>query len=255
MAILESIGIVKNFGGIRALDKLDFEVERGAIFGLIGPNGSGKTTMLNIIAGLLKPTVGNILYKGERIKGLHPHQIAAIGIMRTFQLINIFSNLTAKENIIHSMHLKAKNDFWGSLFNTKGYRGEAVKLSRKAEEILAFLGIEGRQGMSAESLSSGEQRALELGIALAGEPELLLLDEPAAGLNPEEWTRLIKVIQSIQQKGITSIVVEHNMKVVMGLCTRVLVIDCGRKVAEGSPEEIVHNEKVVSIYLGEKEYA
>ena len=255
MAILEVRGIVKDFGGLRALDKLDFEVEQGAIFGIIGPNGSGKTTLLNIITGLLKPTAGNILYKGKIIIGLQPHQIAAIGIMRTFQLISIFSNLTAKENIINGMHLKAKNDFWGSIFNTRGYRREAVKLSRKAEEILAFLGMEERQGTSARSLSPGEQRALEIGIALAGEPELLLLDEPAAGLNPEECTRLIKVIHSIQQNGITSIVVEHNMKVVMGLCTRVLVIDYGRKVVIGSPEEIVHNNKVISIYLGREEYA
>ena len=255
MAILEVREIVKDFGGLRALDKLDFEVEQGAIFGIIGPNGSGKTTMLNIIAGLLKPTAGNILYKGKTIIGLQPNQIAAIGIERTFQLISIFSNLTAEENIINGMHLKAKNDFWGSIFNTRGYRREAVKLSKKAEEIIAFLGLEGREGMSAGSLSPGEQRALELGIALAGEPELLLLDEPAAGLNPEECTRLIKEIQSIQKNGITSIVVEHNMKVVMGLCTRIIVIDYGKKVVVGSPEDIVHNNKVISIYLGREEYA
>lgn len=253
MAMLEVRKVVKNFDGLKALDGLDFEVEQGGIFGLIGPNGSGKTTMLNVIAGLLKPTAGDIIYKKEQITALQPHQIAKKGIMRTFQLISIFSNLTAKENIIHGMHLKTNNNLWGSFFNTKGYRNEMERLSKKADEILTFLGMKGRQDAVSGSLSPAEQRSLELGIALVGEPELLLLDEPAAGLNPEECSKLIKMIQSIQRMGITILVVEHNMKVIMGLCTRVLVIDYGHKVIEGSPEEVAHDEEVISIYLGREE--
>jgi branched-chain amino acid transport system ATP-binding protein len=253
MAMLEVRRVVKNFDGLRAIDGLDFEVEQGDIFGLIGPNGSGKTTMLNVIAGLLKPTAGDIIYKKEQITALRPHQIAEKGIMRTFQLISIFSNLTVKENIIHGMHLKTNNNFWRSFFNTKGYKNEIERLSQKSDEILIFLGMKGRQDAVSGSLSPAEQRSLELGIALAGEPELLLLDEPAAGLNPEECSRLIKMIQSIQRMGITILVVEHNMKVIMGLCTRVLVIDYGHKVIEGTPEEVAHDEEVISIYLGREE--
>ena len=255
MALLDCNRVVKDFGGLRALDSLDFEVEQGAIVGLIGPNGSGKTTLLNVITGVLKPTVGHVVYKGERISGLEPYQIAARGVIRTFQITSIFSNLTARENIIAGRHLKSSSSLWGSFFNTRGYREEEAGLSRKASEILTFLGMKERQSVIAGSLSPAEQRNLEIGIALAGEPELLLLDEPAAGLNPEESTRLVETIQSIQQRGITLAVVEHNMKVIMNLCTRVIVIDYGRKIAEGSPQEIAHNDKVISIYLGRGEYA
>ena len=255
MAILECYRIVKDFAGLRAVDNLDLKVEEGDILGLIGPNGSGKTTLLNVITGLLKPTAGDIMYKGRLITGLEPHQIAAVGIVRTFQITSIFPGLTAEQNIIVASHLRTNNNLSGAIFNTRGYRQEEVKLSQKASEILIFLGMEERKDAIASSLSPAEQRGLEVGIALAGEPELLLLDEPAAGLNPEECVRLIKMIQSIQQRGITLVVVEHNMKVIMNLCTRVIVIDYGHKVAEGSPEEIARNDEVISIYLGREENA
>lgn len=255
MAFLECSGVVKDFGGLRALDNLDFEVEEGVIVGLIGPNGSGKTTFLNIVTGLLKVSAGEILYKGEQITGLKPHQIAARGVIRTFQITSIFSNLTAEENIIHGMHLKTNSNLWGSFFNTRGYRKEEAKLPQRTNEILAFLEMEEKRSIVARNLSPAEQRNLEIGIALAGEPELLLLDEPAAGLNPEECTRIVKTIQSIQQSGMTLVVVEHNMKVIMNLCNRVVVIDYGHKVAEGSPQEIAHTDEVISIYLGRGEHA
>lgn len=255
MAILECCRIVKDFGGLKALDNLDLKVEEGDVLGLIGPNGSGKTTLLNVITGLLKPTAGDIMYKGRLITDLEPHQIAATGIVRTFQTTSIFSGLTAKQNVIVASHLRTNNNISGAIFNTRGYREEEVKLSQKANEILIFLGMEERKDAIASSLSPAEQRGLEVGIALAGEPELILLDEPAAGLNPEECVRLIKMIQSIQQRGIMLVVVEHNMKVIMNLCNRVVVIDYGHKVAEGNPEEIARNDEVISIYLGREENA
>lgn len=251
MAFLECSRVVKDFGGLRALDNLDFEVEEGAIVGLIGPNGSGKTTLLNIITGLSEVSAGHILYKGEQITGLEPHQVAEKGVIRTFQITSLFSNLTAEENIIHGMYLKTNSSLWGSFFSTRGYRKEEARLAQKANEILALFDMGERRSILARNLSPAEQRNLEIGIALAGEPKLLLLDEPAAGLNPEESTRLVETIKSIHQGGITVVVVEHNMKVIMNLCTRVIVIDYGRKIAEGSPHEIAHNDEVISIYLGQ----
>jgi len=255
MLILEANRLSKNFGGLRALDSLDIEIEHGEIFGLIGPNGSGKTTLLNVTTGFLKPEVGDIKYKGKPIKGLQPYEIAARGIIRTFQVATTLSDLTAKENIIAGSYLKTNDTLWGSFFNTRGYKEQKAKMSQKANQVLTFLGMEERRNVLAGNLAPAEQRKLEIGIALAAEPELLLLDEPAAGLNAEECDELLKIVRSIQHEGATIIIVEHNMKVVMNLCTRIMVIDYGRKVAEGSPPEIAHNDEVISIYLGRDVHA
>jgi len=249
MAILEIKELAKDFGGLRALNRLDIDVNEGEILGLVGPNGSGKTTWINVVTGFLKPNAGSIVYKGESIVGLEPFQIAGRGIIRTFQLTSTFSNLTAKENVISGRYLKASSSLVGSFFHSRSYREEEKRLSQKADEILAFLEMEGKGDMIAADMPSVDQRKLEIAIALAGEPELLLLDEPAAGMNPEEQVRVMNMIRSLQQSGIALVVVEHNMRVIMGLCTRIVVMNYGDKIAEGTPEEIANNEEVISVFL------
>jgi len=255
MAILEMHGLSKIFGGLTALNKLDLNIFEGEIFGLVGPNGSGKTTWINIVTGFLKPSAGDILYKGQSIVGLAPYQVAERGIIRTFQLTSIFSNLTAKENIITGRYLKTRHSntgsFLRSIFNTSDYRDEESRLSQKGDEILATVEMEEKGDVTAKNLPTVDQRKLEIAIALAGEPGLLLLDEPAAGMNPEEVDRVMQLIQTLQRSGITLAVIEHNMKVITGICTHVAVINYGNKIAEGTPEEVINNKAVISSYLGE----
>ena len=255
MAILEMQGLTKIFGGLTALNKLDVNIDEGELVGLVGPNGSGKTTWINIVTGFLKPTAGDILYKGQSIVGLEPYQIAERGIIRTFQLTSIFSNLTARENIIASRYLKTRHSnagsFFRSIFYTRDYREEESRLSQKADEVLAIVEMEGKGDVIATNLPTVDQRKLEIAIALAGEPGLLLLDEPASGMNPEEMGRVMQLIQSLQQSGITLAVVEHNMKVITGICTHVVVINFGTKIAEGTAAEVINNEAVISSFLGE----
>lgn len=253
--ILEGKRLSRDFGGLRALHELDIDVRQGEILGLIGPNGSGKTTLINVVTGFLELTAGNLLYKGQSIKDLKPHQIAERGIVRTFQLTSLLPNLTAEENIIAGRHLKTRGSMWsmwGSFFDTRSYRREEMKLRQKAAEILAFTEMEERRDMLARNLPAVEQKALEIAIALAAEPELLLLDEPAAGMNPQEVVKLLGLIQSIQRMGITIVVVEHNMKVIMGVCTRIVVLNYGAKIAEGTPVEISKNDTVIAVYLGSR---
>lgn len=255
MAILEIQGITKIFGGLTALNKLDVNIDEGEIVGLVGPNGSGKTTWINIVSGFLKPTAGDMLYKGQSIVGLEPYQIAERGIIRTFQLTSLFSNLTARENIIAGRYLKTRHSnvgsFFRSIFLTRDYQKEEMRLNQKADEVLAIVEMEGKGDVIATNLPTVDQRKLGIAIALAGEPELLLLDEPAAGMNPEEVDRAMQLIQSLQQSGITLVVVEHNMKVITGICTHVVVINYGTKIAEGTAEEVINNEAVISSFLGE----
>lgn len=255
MVILEMQGLTKEFGGLTALNRLDVNIDEGEIAGLVGPNGSGKTTWINIVTGFLKPTAGDILYKGQSIVGLEPYQIAEMAIIRTFQLTSIFSNLTARENIIASRYLKTRHSnvgsFFRSIFLTRDYQEEESRLSQKADEVLALIEMEGKGDVIAANLPTVDQRKLEIAIALAGEPELLLLDEPASGMNPEEVGRVMQLIQSLQQSGITLVVVEHNMKVITGICTHVVVINYGTKIAEGTAEEVINNKAVISSFLGE----
>jgi len=249
---LEIKGITKDFGGLRALSKVDLEVQEGQIFGLIGPNGSGKTTLLNVITGYFPPTAGLVVYKGTNISGLSPYLIAKRGIVRTFQITSIFPNLTVEENVIAGSYLKTKGSFWGAFFQTRVYRKEEKRLRQKATEILALLRMEEKRNVIAKALGLGEQRRIEIAIALATEPKLLLLDEPAAGLNPTEALELVHVIETIRDRGITLVVVEHNMKVIMQLCSRIAVLDYGSKITEGTPGEVANNENVIRVYLGGK---
>ncbi len=251
MEILKLTGITKDFKGLRALDGVDMDVHKNDIVGLIGPNGSGKTTLINVITGFLPLTAGNIMCKGESITGLKPHEIAQRGVVRTFQLTSVFPDLTVEENIIAGRHLKTGSSVLGSFFHTPSYREEEKRLKQKAGELLAFMRMEEYRDLPAKNLSFGNERKLEIVIALAAEPEVLLMDEPAAGMSPDEQGRLINLIRLIsKQTGITIIIVEHNMKVIMSVCTSIVVLNYGVKLAEGAPEEIARSEEVISAYLG-----
>ena len=250
MPILETKGLVKDFGGLRALDNITLRVEEGEIFGLIGPNGSGKTTMLNVISGFLPPTEGDIVYKNASIAGMKPYHIADQKLIRTFQVTSVFTNLTVEDNILHASHLRTNGTFWGSLFHTPGYRREEERLKQKITDILEFTELSDKRDAVSTNLGAGEQRDLEVAVALAAEPDLLLLDEPAAGMNPEEQAKLMRLIQSVRDRGITVMVIEHNMKVIMGICTRIMCLNFGATIAEGSPQEIASNETVIAAYLG-----
>lgn len=249
--MLEINEVRKDFGGLRALNCVSIEMLEGEILGLIGPNGSGKTTLLNIITGFLPVTSGTIIFKEKVLSGLSPHVIATKGIVRTFQLTSIFPNLTVADNIAVGRYLKAKSSIFGAFLQTKAYKIAEMELRRKVDEILTdFPRLREKRDVIAKNLSLGEQRNLEIVIALATEPELLLLDEPAAGLNPMETQELSNFICSLQQRGVSLLIVEHNMKLVMSLCTRIVVLDYGAKIAEGTPKEIAQNDKVISVYLG-----
>jgi len=256
MVTLETKGLSKMFGALVALDNLDISINDGEIVGLVGPNGSGKTTWINVVSGFLPPTAGSALYKGQSIVGLAPYQIAERGLIRTFQLTSLFPNMTARENLIASRYLKTRHSLLGSyfrsIFRTSGYWEEERKLRRKSDEILAFFQMEDAADIIAANLRSVDQRKLEIAIALSAEPELLLLDEPAAGMNPKEIDGLMLLIQRINQSGITLLVIEHNMKVIMGICTRVVVLNHGSKIADGTCEEVINNKEVISSYLGEE---
>lgn len=254
MEMLSIRGISKAFRGLKALDKVDIDVPQGQVFGLIGPNGSGKTTLLNVITGFLRPTEGQVVYKGEPITGLKPHEVTQRGIARTFQLASVCPNLTVEENIMAGRHLKIRSGTLASLFNTSSYREEETKLKQKARELMAFVEVEERRDVLAKNLAFGDERKLEIAIALATEPGLLLMDEPAAGMNPEEQLRLMGFVRAIaKQLGITVVIIEHNMRVIMGLCSSIAVLDYGVKMAEGTPDEIAHNPKVISVYLGKSQ--
>lgn len=252
MMILETEGLRKDFRGLIALNGVDVNIRQGEILGLIGPNGSGKTTMVNVITGFLKPTAGKITYKGELIGGLEPHQIAKRGIIRTFQLTSIFPDLTVEQNIIRARHLSTSSSFYGSFLGTKGYNKEEAKLKQVVMEILALVKMQEKSNVVARNLPAAQQRMLEIAIAVTARPELLFLDEPASGMNLQEAARTKELIRSLQQMGLTTVIIEHNMKVIMEACSRIIVLNYGIKIAEGTPEEIANNQDVISIYLGKR---
>lgn len=253
MVILEVRDLTKNFEGLVAVDSVSADIFEGEIVGLIGPNGSGKTTLFNLITGFLKPAGGQVIYKGEAITALKAHEIVAKGIARTFQLPSVFPDLTVKENVIAGGYLEAKDSVQGTIFNTKNYRIAKEKLDQESMEVLAFIGLEQEANVPAKNLPYGSLRSLEIAIALAVRPRLLLLDEPATGINPEETVKLIELIRLIQEeKRITVVIVEHHMEVVMTICNRIMVLDCGVKIAEGKPEEVASNPEVISVYLGKR---
>jgi branched-chain amino acid transport system ATP-binding protein len=251
MLAIEDLTI--KFGGLTAMDHVSFVIPDGAIFGLIGPNGAGKTTCFNMITGVYKPTGGKVLLKGKEIQGKAPYQINMLGIARTYQNINIFKKMTVLENVLVGCHSQSKAGLMAALFRVPLQRAEEKALREKSMEILSFIGLGEKADFLASSLSYGEQRRLEISRAMASNPQLLLLDEPAAGMNSREKEDLSNTIQRIRERGITILLVEHDMKLVMKVTHSICVLNFGKKIAEGDPENIQKNEEVIAAYLGAKD--
>jgi len=248
MALLEVKKITKRFGGLVALDDVSFSVEEGEIRGLIGPNGAGKSVMFKTVTGFYQPTQGQIVYHGEEITGRGASAIAGRGLVRTFQETTLFQEFTVYENVLVGCHLRARSNLFAALFRTD--RNRQKKATVKTLKVLEFMGLMDRKDQLALNLPLGSQRALAVAIALAAEPKLLLLDEPFAGMNLEETTQMMELVRKVRESGITIILVEHDMKAVMGLCERIMVLNFGQLLAEGSPEEIRSNDVVIEAYLG-----
>jgi branched-chain amino acid transport system ATP-binding protein len=251
--ILEITEISKNFGGLAALSDLSFQVEPGTILGLIGPNGAGKTTLFNVVSGFFSPTFGKVFFNGEDITGLRPDQIAKKGLVRTFQAIQLFKHQTVLENVIIAHHLRVKAHFWELLLNNTRTKSDEANARKSSLEILEYMDLIGLKDERAQNLPHGHQRALGVAIAMAAQPRLLLLDEPLTGMNPEEARRFIELIRGLRDRGITLMVVEHDMKAIMGLSQRIVVLNYGRKIAEGTPQEVQRNQQVIEAYLGSEE--
>jgi branched-chain amino acid transport system ATP-binding protein len=251
--VLELKNITKNFGGISALKDVSFKINKGEIFGLIGPNGAGKTTMFNVITNMFLPTSGEINFLGETISGIKPHKITDKGICRTFQNIRLFSQMTVLENVLVGGHCRSTSGVLSSVFRTKSQRTEEENTRKVATELLELVGLSSYEDVIAENLAYGQQRRLEIARALASNPSLLLLDEPAAGMNETETDNLFELIKKVQQRGVTVLLIEHDMPFVMKLCDRITVLNFGKKLAEGTPEEIQNNPDVIEAYLGSEE--
>lgn len=253
MALFEAKDLSKFFGGLAALSGVDLRIDEGEIIGLIGPNGAGKTTFFNVISGYYPPNRGRIFFQGRDITGLRPDKVARYGIVRTFQGNRLFQHRTVMENVILGHHLCYRTSLWGGLFRTPGNLQEEGDVRSGSLEILDKVGLIGLKDEYAINLPHGFQRLLGMAIALAARPQLLLLDEPATGLNPEERTVMMNLIRRLCDEGLTIILVEHTMQVVMGICDRIVVLSFGRKIAEGTPAEIQKNETVVEAYLGSED--
>jgi branched-chain amino acid transport system ATP-binding protein len=253
--VLEIKGLSKYFGGLAAVEGFDLSVNQGELVGLIGPNGAGKTTTFNLITGFLRPTRGKIIFEGNDIVGRKPHYVAEKGIVRTFQATSIFPNFTVLQNIVAAYHLNPKIGFWEAALHTSSSFKKGKHILSQALEIIQFVGLEGVKDTPAQSLPHGHKRILGIAIALAAEPKLLLLDEPLSGMNADEVSETMSLINRIWQRGLTILLIEHNMRATMGLCQRIVVLNFGRKIAEGSPEEIKRSREVIQAYLGTGEYA
>jgi branched-chain amino acid transport system ATP-binding protein len=253
MDLLRSEKICMDFGGVRAIDFVDLTVERGQIMGIIGPNGSGKTTFFNVLTGIYKPTSGHFYLGDTNITNWMPHKISQAGIARTFQNIRVFKNSSVLENVLVGEHTKLKANMWGVLTRNRSQQEDERAARERAEKLLDFVQLSGKIREFAANLAYGEQRRLEIARALATEPKLLLLDEPTAGMNPSEAADVIEIFHKIRDIGITILLIEHNMQVMMETAEHIVAFAAGKKIAEGTPKEIQYNPQVIQAYLGEEE--
>jgi branched-chain amino acid transport system ATP-binding protein len=243
------------FGGLVANDSISIDVPERSLFAVIGPNGAGKTTLFNVVSGTLKPTAGSVHFDGQKISGLPQDEVAGRGLVRTYQLVQLFKDLTVAENVQVGFHRVTRGGIGSALFRPRWMRDQEREIAQETRNLLTFVGLGDRADMPADQLPYGQQRLLEVARALAAKPRMILLDEPAAGLNVQETEALANVIQAVNARGITVLLVEHDMGLIMKVAQRIAVIDFGRKIAEGTPEEIRANPAVIAAYLGGTEYA
>ena len=248
--LLQAQKLSRHFGGLIAVNEVEFEVQTGEIVGLIGPNGAGKTTLFNMLCGSMAPTHGKIIFNGVDCTSLSAHDMAQRGMARTFQITSLFPHLSVFDNVLTGTYRRQHTGWWASIQRQARHKQEEAEMASQASNILDFVGLSDRQDDLAMTLPYGDQRKLEIAIALATDPQLLLLDEPAAGMNPDEGAKLVSMIKDIRQRGVTVILVEHHMKVVMGVCDRVIVIASGQKIAEGVPQHVANHPEVIRVYLG-----